>query len=773
MKEFFRIFDKWTLALILTVCCFTSILFFQLNRKTEFDNYSVSSQTVYKYYNQMLEEYYDNLKTMDDEQACIQARVKVYRYYKELKENKSSLQNQYVPELSEIYEALRLYDETFSYVEGYKDMIDTYIAHGDSMLITDIYSDPNSFSHTNILKSKHDFRSLYNISVKPDNSKAIEAVVSSSSYVNIFILFIVLVCVFRFTCERKNGLIYIISASKHGRGVLAFKRILILAFTSEFSTLVVYICQFAVAFHIYGGWEYMSNSIQSWPLYGTICSTDSKWLYILLLMTLSAMSVFMTGIMVWLLISLSSNTTIAMVIAVALLSISYMLHNAIPIKSIWAIFRTINIWSDILPADIVSNYGNIGIGTFIIGKNEMLLLLNVIGGVVFSIGCILAAIHIRTARTSGILDAISKKVYSMGQRLVALFPQLIMELYKILWLQKGLIILFIILIIVTKSGIRKGYVYDENMIVAIDYYKEANGMELSTELDQIVQKYENEQKYWEDRLKDITIAINNNTGEYSREDFSEASMQNSLYKFGVDEIHRNIENLKQLEARGVRGKVTSPFAVEEMLGEKLFGHQSLYGMLSVIGLIFLLSGILSDDRRQNMKVLIHTSAYGRGKWFLNKSIAAVIVTFTVWAVICIPNIINVAGTYDVWGKPVIIQDYPILSHITVKMSLDTYLVCILFWKLIILVSIAGIIVLISSVFDYLISIIAAFGMLLTHILYMIGFDPLYNFSIVSTMMVSENWSRNFSQINGVVIIVIGVICWGISVYREVFRKIAL
>ena len=104
------------------------------------------------------------------------------------------------------------------------------------------------------------------------------------------------------------------------------------------------------------------------------------------------------------------------------------------------------------------------------------------------------------------------------------------------------------------------------------------------------------------------------------------------------------------------------------------------------------------------------------------------------------------------------------------MSLDTYLVCILLWKLLILVSIAGIIVLISSIFNYLNSIIVAFGMLITHILYMIGFDPLYNFSIVSTMMVSENWSRNLSQINGIVIIAIGVICWGISVYKEAFGK---
>lgn len=770
MKELFRIIDKWTLTLIVIVCCITSVLFFKLNQKMEYDNYSVSSQTVYKYYNQMLEDYYDNLNTMDDEQACVQARVKLYRYYKELKENKSSLQNQYVPELSEIYEALKLYDESFSYVKGYKDMIDTYIAQGDAMLITDIYSNPNSFSHTNILKSKYDFRNLYNIRVKPDNSKAIETVVSSSSYVNIFILFIVLVCVFRFTSERKNGLIYIISASKQGRGVLAFKRILILGFTSVFSTLVVYICQFAVAFHIYGGWEYMSNSIQSWSLYGTICSTDSKWIYILLLMVLSAMSVFMTGIMVWLLISLSRNATIAMGIAVVLLSISYMLHNTIPIKSIWAILRTINIWSVILPADIISNYGNIGIGTFIIEKNKMLLLLNVIGGAVFSIGCILAAVHIRTVRKSGILDVISKKVYSMEQKLVTLLPQLMIELYKILWLQKGLIILFIVLIIVAKSGIRKGYVYDENMIVAIDYYKEADSMELSNELNQIVQKYENKQKYWEDKLKNITIAINNNTGEYSREDFSEASMQTSLYKYGVDEIHRNIENLKNLEARGIQGKVTSPFAVEEMLGENLFEHHRLYGLLSVIGLIFLLFGILSDERRQNMKVLINTAAYGRGKWFLNKSISAIIVTIILWGVIFIPNIINVVRTYDVWGKAVIIQDYPILSHISVKMSLDTYLVCILLWKLLILVSIAGIIVLISSIFNYLNSIIVAFGMLITHILYMIGFDPLYNFSIVSTMMVSENWSRNLSQINGIVIIAIGVICWGISVYKEAFGK---
>ena len=37
------------------------------------------------------------------------------------------------------------------------------------------------------------------------------------------------------------------------------------------------------------------------------------------------------------------------------------------------------------------------------------------------------------------------------------------------------------------------------------------------------------------------------SGEYSKADFDEANKQAALYKTGLDEIHRNINNLEELK----------------------------------------------------------------------------------------------------------------------------------------------------------------------------------------------------------------------------------
>lgn len=74
-------------------------------------------------------------------------------------------------------------------------------------------------------------------------------------------------------------------------------------------------------------------------------------------------------------------------------------------------------------------------------------------------------------------------------------------------------------------------------------------MQLSDELSDIVYRYEQESEYWNDRLKQINTAFSNETQEFTREDMNEATMQVSLYKKGLEEIHRNINNLEYLKEK--------------------------------------------------------------------------------------------------------------------------------------------------------------------------------------------------------------------------------
>lgn len=808
MRELHRIIDKWLILLLAIVSCLSFIIFYQLNKETEYEQHTLSTQLVYDYYNQMLQDYYSNLETMDKAQAKLNARAKLYMvyniehwsrlkaeneemynagryedklqhykssypdivsYYEELKQNNKEILDQYIADTDAINMALSMYDKSFEYTDSYNELINGYIEQGNSMLVADMYSDKSSFEHINILKSKYDFRKLLNVNVEPDNSKALDVVITSGTYINMFILFIVLICVFRYFDDRKNGLNYIIHTARKGRGYFTVVRICTLAIASFLTTICVYVCVLAVAFRIYGGFEFMDNSLQSYDKYATICFTSNKWLFLTAFVLLSALAVFITGLVVWFITSLLDNVSVGMGLAVAILCVSYIMYMNISDKSRFAIFKNINIWNWIIPKDILTVYKNIGVGAYIISQLKAVVIIEVLCVIVFSISCVCINV-LKHRNTHNIWSKLKIGLMEGCQAVISHWPLTVMELYKLLWVRKGIVILGIVAIIVSNINIKRGYVYSDDISVALKYYEEAEGMQLSRELTDIVGRYEDEYEYWNERLKQINTAFANETKEYSREDLNEASMQVGLYKNGLEEIHRNISNLEYLNKRNISGKVINPFAVEGMMGEKLYGHQSVYALLAVVALIFMLYPVISEEKKQNMLMLIHTASKGRTRWVITKLCAVLMVTIVTGVLVFIPNIINIIRTYNIIDMNILIQNYPNFGFIAIKMSLKIYFICSIIWKLILLVSIAGVIVLISTMFSYWLSLVVSMVLILPQLLYMLGFDWMYYISPVSSFAIEENWSRGINQINGVIVVVVGIICWIIYAYRIIENR---
>lgn len=750
MSEFRRIINRWMLALVVIICFFCSIIFYQLNKETEYEEHKVSTRMVYSYYNQMLKDYYDNLDAMDEIHAKVNARAKLYMiynmeqwsrlksedeelynagryeekiqryrnsqpeivaYYEDLQQNHKDVLDKYIEDSDAINMALDIYDATYDYVGGYDELINGYIEQGNSMLMTEIYSDKSSFEHINILKSKYDFRKLLDIDVSPDNSKAVDAVVTSGSYINIFILLVVFICVFRYFDDRKNGLGYIIYAARKGRAYLSLVRILILAFVSAISTLCAYICVFIISFRIYGGFEYMGNSLQSYEKYATICFTDSKWVFVAAMLALSALAVFITGLIVWLLVSLSDNVSAGMGIAVIILGISYVMYMGISDKSRFVALKNINIWNWIIPSGIIASYKNIGVGKYIISHIRADVAVEVILVLVLCAGGICVNSLLKHGKKITLFSKLKYKLTAWCQSVLSHMPVLVMELYKLLWVKKGIVVLAIAVVIVSNTCIKKGYTYDSDLAVAMKYYSEAKDMQLSDELSDIVYRYEQESEYWNDRLKQINTAFANETKEFTREDMNEATMQVSLYKKGL----------------------------EEMLGEK----------------------------KQNMLISIHTAKRGRLSWCMMKLCAVLIVSICIGVVIFIPDIVNITRVYKIDDMQTAIQNYPKFSFVPFKMSLMAYLICNIIWKLVLLMAIAGIVVLISTMSGYVLSLVVSLALVLPQLLYMLGFNLMYYISIVSPLLVEENWGRGINQLNGIMLVAAGLVCWVISVRRIV------
>lgn len=80
---------------------------------------------------------------------------------------------------------------------------------------------------------------------------------------------------------------------------------------------------------------------------------------------------------------------------------------------------------------------------------------------------------------------------------------------------------------------------------------------------------------------------------------------------------------------------------------------------------------------------------------------------------------------------------------------------------------SGIVVLISTMSGYVLSLVVSLALVLPQLLYMLGFNLMYYISIVSPLLVEENWGRGINQLNGIMLVAAGLVCWVISVRRIV------
>jgi hypothetical protein len=97
--------------------------------------------------------------------------------------------------------------------------------NAENMKTVSIFSDPNSFSYRNIIKTVDDFSSIHITEIALDNDLAINALFTDSIS-DYSILAYMMVIVLLLIQERKKGLWPLIYAYPEGRSTLAIKEFL-------------------------------------------------------------------------------------------------------------------------------------------------------------------------------------------------------------------------------------------------------------------------------------------------------------------------------------------------------------------------------------------------------------------------------------------------------------------------------------------------------------------------------------------------------------------
>lgn len=583
------------------------------------------------------------------------------------------------------------------YLTGYGDWLNTIQKNKDNMLAFPIFNDPNSFSGRNIIKTADEFEKLQGVELTLGTDGAVNSFMSFR-LTDYFLLLVLLLIGLSFLEERKAGLWSVVHAAPRGRLRLAVRRTLILFGTSVTGVLLFYGTDLALGFSLYGGVGDLSRAVQSVETLGRLPMLATVGGFLVRFFLLRIAAAFFVSLLLWLLLTAVNNAKYAIIVAAGMLVAEYSLYTFLPVQSILNGLKYFNLFTYISLSDLYTNYLNIDLFGYPLGIRSISQLALFPLCLLLAAICILIHCYKKPAAGKDLLGGVAYGINSItdkGLRRLRLFG---IEMYKMLWIQKGVVILALfIYLAVGLSFTANISIYNPAEKAAQQYTSQLTGEitedtlaridAIEAELNQTIKNYE-----------DAKIAYDN--GEI-------ADNQLNVYAYNAGVAYTNKEGLDAVRSRANdllklgTEKGFTPWLIEQTPFESVYGtaaqnNQHRAAVVAVLALTLLLAGSMAYERQSGMTFLLGSTTRGRGVLLRRKIIVAALATTVVWATVYGMELYTLLSNFSIqtWNVPV--QNLSIVTYFPILCSIKGWLVILYGYRLLVLFCGAIIVLLVSS-----------------------------------------------------------------------------
>ena len=485
------------------------------------------------------------------------------------------------------YDLMKQLQAQYDHLAGYEKYLADIQKNAKRLQTVSLFSDPDSFSYKNTVKTAEDFAVLSAETVTMGHDLAVTKVFDDNWTEIISLIPIFLVCGL-FLLERRKGLHALVYAAPAGRGKLAAKRIAILLIASAVTVIVLYGTKILLYGYLYHGLGEWGRTLQSIPMFYNVpypMTVGSFWVWYL---TVKTFGLFFFGLVLWLIQALIPNIAVA-IGAFGIVVGAEFACTAILSNSYFAILRYVNLFSYINYLPVYSKYLNLHVfGRTVTGNALSCLLLPVLC-CVFAVLVLLVCQRKHPIkgkkRSFGRLERFRAKVNDLFSR-GGLFAK---ELKKLLIFRRGILVLLVLLALLTQLGVP---------------------LREETPLDMYLQYYR--EKYAGPITEDTL-----------------ASLQ--------EELDAAVESERASALRQIIAEANfvpeGSWIVPSEPYEALFKPQQYHYTVALIAMLFLLllvSPIASQERQSETVVLLNSTPAGRHKLFLTKHALIFGCAFVVW-----------------------------------------------------------------------------------------------------------------------------------------------
>lgn len=488
----------------------------------------------------------------------------------------------------------------YGYLLGYGGYLDQIDRQAKLLQSVSLFADPDSAAYKNTVKTAEDFSALKGVEVSAGHDRAV-TVFFEDKWTDYSILILIFVVCGAFVAERKEGLWPMIHAASGGRSRLALRRIGILLAASWIATVVlvgmrILLCGWA--YHGLGEW---GRALQSIPMFQNVPTPLTVGQFWLVYLAVKAMGAFWIGLVLWAILSAISNLALALGAAGLVLGVEFAC-TAIPSSSMFAAARYINVFSFIDFIGVFTRYLNLTVFGHLISGCDLVLLLLPVLCVVFMAVVILIAQRKRPVsvvnRLLRWLDGIVKK----------LDPHLAGggEVRKLLIRRRGIVMLILLLMVVSRmEAAPRAYVA----------------------WDPFVQHYQ--QQYagliTEEKLERMQAALES----------------------GIDLNNQKGLSIVLEDARNAPSGswIVHSAPYEAVWNDNEENYQRDTALMVLLFLTLILAPIASQERQNDMTILLNSTPGGREKLMRRKHLLLLSLTALIWAIVYGTELVRIVQEY--------------------------------------------------------------------------------------------------------------------------------
>ena len=533
-------------------------------------------------------------------------------------------------------EACELLSAQVRYLSEFNAYYSTIKKNAEKLQHTSIFGDPTSFAYRNTIKTVKDFEAIDGARGALGDDRAVTSVFDDPIADYLMLLFMAAFCVIMLK-ERRTGLWQLVRSTKHGRARLAGSRIVILFICSLLATVFLFGSRLAISYITYDGFGWGSRIIQSIRGYNGIPFPLQVNSFVLIYCGIKLVCTFLTGVLLYLLLSSIKNVNIAIAFTGAVLAMEFTLYSAVRDSSILVPFKYINIFQLIVPRGFVVNYLNLNVFEHPLNTRVAAVIVMTVLSALAAVGVVLVHLYKRPVGKpnpiENLLDGIRKRTY----RLVWM-----QETGKALFAERGIFVIAVLVFLFFSFGkLPEPTVSEDQRSVATYYKKYAGSISEAT-------------------LASIDLDLEKVRHDIANSEDSFMAMMGQKTLLGLEFLKQDVSDIIERNASGEyprQIKLLPPFTYMTVFGSGSREFETGLGLKALLCIALLTAGLYAYERQSSMTKLLRALPEGRTRLFLKKELLTFVFSVLVFSGVYLPEIIALAkndfyGGFTCFGFPV-------------------------------------------------------------------------------------------------------------------------